>query len=514
LKNKLKLSIYLILAACLLLIFSHFWNIAFTGGDDPFVALDPIRKGGFWKASVVQAIGQGRFWLVIPWFLTQVAYLDQNFVWANTLKISSDLVFVFVFFRFIKSVWNESFALVCTFIGLGLFSWYGADFNPLHNVPLWYVSGATFLLLSFTSFNERLKKNTGSFYISFTFYLLGLLFYEIFLFYAAVFPLLYISHYYGTLKTKSFKFWLLDFLKVHRFLFLYLALYLSVYYLFRVYFPSGYEGSKEFHFVTIGRTLRTIGSFSLFMGIYTYFREALPVAPEVWVESIFISSLVCLGLLLSLFHYKKTFIRKKIEPLKILMSLGFVTFFVFSPNLLYGFVDKYHTWADAKPYYLGSFFAALAIIIFISILILSFYDLILLHARRLSLMFSVLLLPPLFYFAIGNFSQFITQFDIFNKDFYKWPLLHEVIAQAGSSIDGENIICTNNFMGYKDSYDIYDYWSFYLSDRTKKNIKVKHVKQVEPDCNWVMNFLISEKAVKLQLTNLTVGKMFESSIDY
>lgn len=507
---KVKYCSYFFLFISVVSILSLYWNIGFTGGDDPFIALDSLRKGGIWKASIEQAIGQGRFYYVLPWFLSQLSYVADSFAVTNTIKILTDVILFYFFFQFVKSVWNEAHALIASFIGLGIISWYGADFNPLHNVPLWYSLGTIFLLISFLIFNENLKKNSEHFFLAFVFYFIGLLFYEIFLFYAALFPILYFHNRIDSIRNQNLKLALLSILKAHKYLFLSIFIYLASYLIFRFYFPSGYEGSKELHFISFERTLRTIRRFSLEMGV-SYRLPKLNEFPLLGLQSYLMATLVSIGLLISLLHLKNlnlTFTFNKLKLKSILLSLIVVSYFVFCPNILFGFVDKYHPWADVSPYYLGSFFSSIAIIIFVSIVLINIF---LLFNRK----FILILIYPflLFNISIINFSKSAGYFSVFKKDYYKWPMATKVFNNANPQINNDDLVCTNSFFRYKDSYDIYDYWSVYLSNKIGKKINVKFSEKVDSNCQWVMNFSGSENQVMLSLTHLKSNTLFESHHD-
>ena len=74
----------------------HYINIAFTGGDDPFIALDHFEKGGLIEAAYKQAQGQGRFYLILTWFLSGLATILVW--WASLIKIISTITLFSAYF--------------------------------------------------------------------------------------------------------------------------------------------------------------------------------------------------------------------------------------------------------------------------------------------------------------------------------------------------------------------------------------------------------------------------------
>ncbi|HLD98920.1 MAG TPA: hypothetical protein VJB59_01605 [Bdellovibrionota bacterium] len=115
----------LILAAAIIL--PNLWGIAFSSGDDPFIAVDRFRKGGVWPASVGQATGQGRFYYVLPWTLSQLPYLWDSFAVVNSIKIVSKFLMFSAYFLFIREFYDERMALLTGFIGVALFDTIGGS---------------------------------------------------------------------------------------------------------------------------------------------------------------------------------------------------------------------------------------------------------------------------------------------------------------------------------------------------------------------------------------------------
>ena len=121
----------------------HYINIAFTGGDDPFIALDHFEKGGLIEAAYKQAQGQGRFYLILTWFLSEFSYYF-GFEWASLIKIISTITLFSAYFILIARLFGKKFSILNSLILLLFFDWWGGDFNIIHNSPLWYSSGTTF----------------------------------------------------------------------------------------------------------------------------------------------------------------------------------------------------------------------------------------------------------------------------------------------------------------------------------------------------------------------------------
>ncbi|MDA9221537.1 hypothetical protein N9O82_01270, partial [Methylophilaceae bacterium] len=126
-KNKDFLSTILLFLA-FLITFVQFIKIGLTG-DDPFIYMDAFRKGGIFEASLGQAIGQGRFWLLIAWTTTQLPYIFDNLVLVNLIKIISTFIFFQRLYKLIKDIYGIRFSRSLIFLSLMLLNYGAGDFS-------------------------------------------------------------------------------------------------------------------------------------------------------------------------------------------------------------------------------------------------------------------------------------------------------------------------------------------------------------------------------------------------
>ncbi len=469
-QNNLLVNLTLITALILLL--SRFIEIGLTG-DDPFIYMDAFRKGGLWKASILQSIGQGRFWLIPAWTLTQVPYIFDSLIITNTIKIATSIALFGSFFMLIKNFFGLSFAYITSFLALMILNLPGGDFCPLINSPLWYSIGGISIIWSFIRFDIELK-NQLNHAISSLLFLLGILFYEIFVLYILVFPMILSRH--ESFYKNNYK----NNLKEFNWLVFVVMIYSACYLVFIYWFPSQYANTQKLEIVTIERSLRTIYQLS-HNGIAIFDQSIKNVTISSIFYSISITLILLTGLIASskkLLSEKYNFLSAKTFNIKVVISLLFISII---PNLIYGFLDYYHRWG----YYVGTFFSALGLITLISLLLAK---LILMNNKRLS-MVTYLVLPLLYVATFINHHNIYTNFDKLKSSYFKQSLVKALAPQIKDVISMSEIICTKSlFSAHKDSYEIYDFWSIYLSDKTNKKIKVMRGDMEDKECTSFIDF--------------------------
>ena len=477
--KSIKRSIFFVLSGFIFFIFFHFFGIAFTGGDDPFIAMDYLSKGGVWNAAVSQGIAQGRVFAIFTYYLAELSF-KLGFDWTNLFKIISSSLILLLYFLFIKKTFSLNFSILNTIVFLLIFDWYGGDFNPIHNVTQWYSIGFNFLLGSFIVFIDEIKTNK-KFILSAILYFFALVFYEIILGYIIIFPLLY---YYNVPKDFRYKYL---FQKSYYFIFV-IIFYLSIYISFRFYFPSQYIGNQKFFFGDLFNSFFTIIRMSL-LGIgFKYWNHfsILNIG-----KALFSSTLLIF--LLILFFRKNEFQNfiKNYKSIKIAPNLLFIPLVIVLPNVMFGFIEKYHNWYG---YYVGSFFSAFAIVPLITYLLL-------LIKNNFPNVFHITVFI-LFVSANGIYLNYFTKFEEFKVDREKWALMDEIILQSKEVLKDKDLICSDNLFKRKSSYNIYSYWDNYIFQKTRNKPSV--VFQVEKgkinekkwpglisngcECDWFLNF--------------------------
>lgn len=505
LKNKKIISYALLWIGCSLIL-SLLWGVNIIGADDAFIAMDSFRKGGLFKASLLQAQGQGRHFYIVAWTLTQLSYLGDSTVWLSIIRIITNLIVAITFFRLIKNIFNENIAILTGFLTLALFLTVDADFNSFYATPLWYSVGIIFLFLSFNSYHLALIEKKSQ-YLSFLYYFICLHFYESMLLYAPVFLAIHLVEYLKCKQQFLMKDYLGDFFSSLKWLFIFLILYILIYFMFRYFFPSQYEGAKTLNFTTLGRTIKTIYLLS-FYGIQTQIYLRRPVDGS-WY-AFYLTVITFFGTWLCLKKKKKLSLDSKY--FRIIFGTVFLTtlYLIVAPNILYGFVDKYHSWSDALRYYNGSFYSAFAYIVLISLILYTILDIIQNDKIR-----NITILIICFIIGFFSYSNAIKTYPFLaNQKLLasRWVLVPQIIEKASSELKENDTICTSNLYRKDDSFDIYNYWSEFFSKYTQKKIKVQYVEGVNSDCQWSLNYDLNFKRAQLELTKIKQPEIKYSAI--
>ena len=496
--NFLDKLIPIMLIMSLIVVLSRFIEIGLTG-DDPFIYMDAFRRDGILKASIRQAIGQGRFWLVLTWTLSQLTYIFNNLLITNVIKIIINLILFFSFFYFIKQLFNRSFAYLVSFIGLMIFNIVGGEFNPLFNSPLWYALGGIFILCSFIRFKSELSQRKNHFY-SYTLFFIGLLYYEIFIFYVFAFPIIYLMN----VNHKA----LFSTISIHKLvkkffpLAIVIIIYLCIYGIFRHFYPSGYPNNQKLVITSLYRTYQTIMGLSKHgIAIFDLHRWE-KINYEYILSSLTMTIFLSLGLFFSL---KKLIsdgslkvLKKKCTP----RLYAALIFFTFCPNFFYGFIDYYHSFG----YYVGTFFSALAIIVLVAFLLINLIS----SPSKIKGGSVILLLSLFFYTSVMNYHHFFYTFNSkMRVYFYKHVLMDKISIKIKDVIEENDKICSPSMRGEKqDAYEIYNFWSLYLSQKTQKKISVTYD---DKDCDAVLDFVFTSDNYILKFRHLKNNINLEES---
>ena len=451
----------------------HFINIAFTGGDDPFIALDHFEKGGLIEAAYKQAQGQGRFYLILTWFLSELSYY-YGFDWASFIKIISTLTLFSAYFILIARLFGKKFSILNSLILLLFFDWWGGDFNIIHNSPLWYSSGTTFLIISFILFMKELEKSSKNYTKTIIFFGIAILFYEVFLLYIIIYPLVYLYYFKLPLNYQS----TLILIKKFKYLFIIAIIYLTTYLSFRFYFPSLYEGNENFYFGDPLNSLFTIIRLSL-MGIGFKYWDSFSLFTI--IKSIVLSLFISISAIHFLRKYSNDLINTNFsKSVKFKISTLFIC--VIIPNILFGFSLKYHTWYGP---YVGSSISALALIPIITYYTNKIYT--------NSPIFKYLMFMIFVIISSGIYMNFFNKFQGFKEDKMKLENLEILLNETYLDNNTFPSICTDKNFLSSDSYYIYSYLDKYFYYTTRKKIKFIYTdskpikkKYEENLCNFII----------------------------
>jgi len=448
---KMKLRNYFVfIVISVIYIFYNYLGIAFTGGDDPFISLSYLNNNGIFNSSIKQSIGQGRFYYIVPWSLTQLSYYF-GFEVASYIKITTSFILLFVYFKLIKKIFGTNFAVLNFLITLLFFDWWGGDFNIMHNSPLWYSLGTIFLILSFINFLNESYSNSKYFPITTIFFSLSLLFYEIFILFSIVYPIWFFIKEGYSFNLKSFA----RILSTFRFILFVCLLYIVIYILFRYFYPSQYEGNQSLYFGDLSNTLFTIIRMTIIGIGFKYWHTFTYITI---LKSIILSAIISYSTFLYL---------KKVNQIHFFETKNIIIFILCAilPNILIGFSKKYHVWYGP---YVGSSISALFLIPCITLMVNSLN----LKFKKFKLFFLVTS------FAISSFilMNFIHKFEGFKLDKVKIEALSVYLNNIELNPINENIIFIEKDLLSSNSYYIYNYLDTFFSSSFNKKIVFKEDK--------------------------------------
>lgn len=475
---RLILRLGLLFALLILSIQSYMlWGVNIIGADDPFIAVDRFRSGDIFQAAKGQAVGQGRFYWLLTYPVAQIPYFLSATWYLSLIKITANLLVIYFFHRLLRVLFGPEFAVVTSLIYLCLAIVYRPDFNIFRDAPLSFGLAAILVMVALTRYSIELYTKQDSTIGPFLIFGLGLLFYEPIIFYSLLFPMIKLAHCGGGVNSLySF-----NFINRFKYLLLILAVYLLAYSLFRVNFPSNYEGNNSLAYPGIDRFLLTVANLS-FYGLNSNFGALLSAPGNLFSLAL---AFIAFVFLISIFrmhcyiHYCRT------------ARADFFLFFlllysVICPNLLFGLLDKYHPWSDHTRYYIGTYFSTFSLSILLSFLLIRFIN----FSRGLSFFNSNLIVIPFCIATLtyGNFNSAIEHFDRNKGLANRWLLMDRIAPLLANHVADGDTLCTSTLFASDDSFGQYDYWSYYLSQELGKTVSVVFSKYGLGECQWHLTY--------------------------
>lgn len=464
-----------------LVLVSQLLGTGITPGDDNYFAVDRFRRQGLLDSSLSQAIGQGRFYYIFTMTLTQLLYLDSQYLFLTFAKIATNLFLFYSLFQFMRELFGFRLAAITGFVTIALLDTYGAAVNPFFAWPLMYGLGAALQIFSFWLYTKACKQQT-SFFSAYVFYLASLIFYEPMLFYCLGYLCIYYYFNSDNLNYKFFGSWLKKLLIKNQGLFCVLICYLVTYYVFRYFNPSAYEGSKELTFDDLVVTAKTIIKFSL-SGVYSKFEHVNTNL----IRPILVTAVVCFGIFLTFLKINEQHV-SKLTFKQVVKIILVISFFVFSPNFLFGFVEKYRNMVKYSQYYVASYYSAFAIIILVSLLVGFIFEFFIKNGKIKRILFSFFVAGFFGFYTFLNVSQSDEIHQRFRYLGLRWPLIKESLNELQSQQVAFNKICVNNFIFSPE--DTYNYWPLYLSDYYGKKIEILTNVTKDVGCDIYLNFSV------------------------
>ncbi len=355
---------YLIYGCLVLLGFLFCFEIK----DIMFTTHDEVNNylrtnGDLWGTVVNTAQAQGRFYMLFSLLVASVPFRIDSMLWYKFWSVGAVLLSSFVIGKVVKKRVGLQEALL---VLLFFFSLY--ELNDQHNLvisyPLFLQLPLIFLVLSIELFLQYLEsKNVKKNIISASLLFMACMFNEGFLLTIGV-------YFFLVLKTWKIN-WavikeVLQKIKLHL---LFVIIYLTVYIVFRVYFPSTYTGNVPNNADILGM-LKTMLAFSFGQfPLKSFFRltdkNELVVSAECILKSVF-SIIGTYFILINLSDEKKKQHQEKIKFICFLLMIIFVF-----PHSLTG---KYVTWINnGSAYaYTVSYYAFWCVMVIIAVLLSEF----------------------------------------------------------------------------------------------------------------------------------------------
>jgi hypothetical protein len=445
------------------------WRTGFTCDDDLFTATAWQRWGGGahgWtairRASWRMAIDQGRFYQLLPYTLTQSVYQLRSFEAVNTIRMSA-MLFVFMSFTvmLVSVTRSFEFAIYCSILYAGLIET-TYMYNPFHALPLWFNIGIGIMFVAISAFHEGLTRERHWWMqAAVVLYFVSALFYEVFLFYGAIFFILAYLHLRATPQSQIQK---LSgaIAKVWQFglvVLLYLALYIG----FDLLYPYASYKSKTLSLAGFRQVADTIVGFSI-SGLN--FKSVVPQNFQ-WNAP----ALATAFLVLSVCFWGMRRLAFKMQGRRLLWIAVFATICMLLPNILFGFMDRYRNWLlTANNFYLGSFYSGSAEAVVIAALSLWVVR----QAARIHLAGVVAAIIAVF-LAVATYSN-VTQaeffYDVHRENRKIWDLVEASISLTGGPNEAAIIVAPQLTRMTQLTPSIYDYWSFYFTEKFQHPVRV------------------------------------------
>lgn len=465
---------WLILVLCLRLMDS-----AFTSADDGYTASAAYAAGGLWHAAKGMAIFQGRFYQLFIYWVALLPFQTQSLDGINLFRVYTFLAFLAGFAYLCRNVLGWIGAACCVALFLCLYDTVGGAYNPFHGLPLWFGLGCGILCWSLGLHIKAMKRGTAS-QLAFALFGLSLLTYEILLLYAPLYVFLAL-YYLPRSNDQSASGWLsaavwIRAIRATYAIGIYVLIYLICYVVFRHFYPGTYVGATGLTMGPWQDVLRPIIRFS----VHALYWHTGETGNSVFAPLSAIYALVGLAVVAATLWIS----RRNDQPEEVasrsmpgLIPVLVLVAYVFLPNVLFGFTDRYRIWAgDGVRFYLGSLYSAVPWTILIYLGLRWFWNFVAEgHGGRKVI--GAMVLCGLFSLTYANSHNSANFFDQSQRMSIRWRVADWVvrtIASETTQVPAQPIlICgegfTNNqelpvyFRNADMMADVDIYWSRYFS---------------------------------------------------
>lgn len=484
--NKVWIVGVIVSSVALAMILLQHWGMTFTNSDDPWI-VQLGYNSGIVQGSIDVAKTQGRFWLVPINILAQLPWIPDSWAFVNIIRILVNGLVVISFVMFSSRLTNKFTGILMGLVWLALIDINSSDFSPIHGFLLMFNLQFIFLFLSFYLFLGQMeKKNAGRVIITpYLLYAFAILAYEPMLFYSLVFPALYL--YKMVLPGKS---------EINRSMFehariflgqnialvVVVMLYLLLYFGYRELFATGTRGVDSAG--SLYQILKTIFDFS----IHGFHIQIKPIAATVMEQNSTTGILLAFAFA-SLIGFGLFFVIPRIEG-DLLPSLMYrkmtmlvLIFFIFAPNILFGFVEGYREWAQHDPHYVGNYFSSFPLAMLIALLVLNLVGG---SKARHEMALFILVLYVFANSAMDNYMRWGQLADENRQGSEKWQAALDKVRQYKFGSQQLILVCAGKTPNHVSGND--KYWSQYMSRKFSANIQFISKKITFGKCDVVLDF--------------------------
>lgn len=465
--------------ACVLLVAQH-WGMALSNSDDPWIT----QLG--WSGAIETAKAQGRFWLVPINLLAQLPYLAGSWPVANATKMVVNALVLFTFVLFCARLWGLKMGLFVGLVWLALIDVAPGYYSPFHGFLLMFNLQYAALFYSFALYIAHLKSpdpTKSSPWSAFLWYGFALLAYEPMLFYAAAFPamFLYIRGPEDTEKSalRSWARTLLSYARRDYGLALVIVAYFIAYFGFRWLLQTpgrGIDSGGEWWAIW-----KTVYRFSM-AGLHAELNPLVNyLSGSTSLLSIALAVAYALAIATGLF-----FLVPQLKSPRAAHSpwmWGVLLFYVFSPNLLHGFVESYRQWAADDPHYVGNYMSSFPLAMLVALGCVHIVGGTLARQER------VLFLAVIYLFASSacdNHLRWVSLAAANRHDSQLWGSAITELKSRPTIVAASEVVCAEHWPERVSGDD--RYWSAYVSRELGRPVTIKSKNLAGVSCGQRLDF--------------------------
>lgn len=502
LKTLLKCKHWLNACAAVLLVWvlSLMWRVPFICPDDTAIATDRFRFGTILKASAGIFSQTGRFYQYIYYSLTQLPYLSGSYQFVAWVRIGCDLFAFVMFWRLVSLVFGNLRLATFTLLVLCGFFETTELYNSFSAFPLWFSFGFGLFLWGSVRFKVALNQGRRVDFWTCLLIFAGVCSYENLVLFSTLFPAILIHHHAKPLvgnrrfyfKELTTQLWPI----VATF-----AAYLAIYFFIRHSGDHYYPGT-QLSLAPIREIWHTISLYST-----SSLMLNLPTILELKEASIptFLLSLT-LGIGFFLFCQQKSGL-----PIRLSLTvLPGLVFFVFLPNLLFGFTARYRDATKVSSVYLGNYYSAFALALLIAAVISLLMDFLARRRQAFRWIGSLAIAALAGVMAIHSIHVSSRFYAHQRKLHFYWDLVDQVVADKGIWDEFKGRQIYSQQLAQLPFGRPYNYWDYYLGNLVGRPLEFLAHLPSDPD-SLQMDFIFGDgdavAAVSHRMTPTTV-KLF------